>query len=86
VYFFCLKILFLFKDPFLFKDTFFFTVLNVFKHPFSLKLFLYPSARDVEKPFLSSFFFGALPSVPNLDLYDLNLDPWQYSLDRKKIV
>ena len=25
-------------------------------------------------------------SVPNLDLYDLNLDPWRYSLDRKKIV
>ena len=25
-------------------------------------------------------------SLPNLDPYDLNLDPWRYSLDRKKIV
>ena len=26
------------------------------------------------------------PSAANLDLYDLDLDLWQYSLDRKKII
>ena len=25
-------------------------------------------------------------SVAKLDLYDLNLDPWQGSLDRKKVI
>ena len=29
---------------------------------------------------------GGIVSVANLDPYDLDLDLWQYSLDRKKII
>ena len=30
--------------------------------------------------------FHVISSAANLDLYDLDLDLWQYSLDRKKII
>ena len=32
------------------------------------------------------FFFTLFTSVAKLDLYDLNLDPWRGSLDRKKVI
>ena len=34
----------------------------------------------------TSLVGGNVFSVANLDLYDLDLDLWQYSLDRKKII